>query len=225
MSNAFSFKVTAESWLVADGDGKIIQSENATEVRAIASITKLMNAIVVLDAELPLEEKIGQFTRLQLLQMSLVHSDNNAAKKLCESYPGGNYACIRDMNRKAQALGMEDTKFVEASGLSHMNVSTGQDLVKLVLAAKEYPLIVEASRTSQIKIKTKKSLLVYNNTNPIIGKRHEDFLVSKTGYNRASGGSIVMMLAKSNEQRIVVVLGSKTTRTRIPEAEFIAAAY
>jgi D-alanyl-D-alanine carboxypeptidase len=97
-------------------------------------------------------------------------------------------------------------------------------LITIVLEAQKYPAIVEASRSSQIKIKIRKQWLVFNNTNPIIGKRH-DFIVSKTGYIRASGGCIVMLLDTDIGRRLVVVLGSKNTHTRIPEAEFIANNY
>jgi D-alanyl-D-alanine endopeptidase (penicillin-binding protein 7) len=125
------------------------------------------------------------------------------------------------MNAKAIALNMPNTKFVEASGLSPMNISTGKDLIELVLAASYYPDIVEASRTPQVKIQIKKQWFIFNNTNPIIGKRHR-FIVSKTGLTNAAGGCIVMLLDTDIGRRLVVVLGSQNTRTRIPEAEFIA---
>jgi D-alanyl-D-alanine endopeptidase (penicillin-binding protein 7) len=125
------------------------------------------------------------------------------------------------MNSKAVALNMPNTKFVEASGLSPMNISTGKDLIELVLAASYYPEIVQASSTPQIKIQIKKQWFIFNNTNPIIGKRHR-FIVSKTGLTNAAGGCIVMLLETDVGRRLVVVLGSKNTRTRIPEAEFIA---
>jgi D-alanyl-D-alanine endopeptidase (penicillin-binding protein 7) len=101
------------------------------------------------------------------------------------------------------------------------NVSTAEELVKIVMTASNYSEIVRASKTSQVKIQIKKKWLVFNNTNPIIGKRH-DFIVSKTGYIKASGGCIAMMLDTDVGRRIVIVLGSKNTHTRIPEAEFIA---
>jgi len=213
--------ITATSWLVADESGRIIQSENIEQQRAIASITKLMTAMVVLDAKQDLTEQTGKYTRGETIQLALVHSDNKAADTLCQYYPNGRDACIRAMNTKAQLLGMSNTKYVEPTGLSVFNVSTATDLIKLVIAAKEYAEVIEASKTSQVKIKLKKKWLVFNNTNPIIGKRH-DFIVSKTGYIRASGGCIVMMLDTDIGRRIVVVLGSKNTKTRIPEAEFIA---
>jgi D-alanyl-D-alanine endopeptidase (penicillin-binding protein 7) len=125
------------------------------------------------------------------------------------------------MNAKSGALGLPNTHFIEPTGLSIFNVSTAEELVKLVQAASQYPEIVNASRTSEVKVKMRKKWLVFHNTNPIIGKRH-NFIVSKTGYIRASGGCIVMMLDTDVGRRIVVVLGSKNTRTRIPEAEFIA---
>lgn len=216
--------ITAKSWLVADGTGKIIQSENSTELRSIASITKLMTAMVVLDAHQNLSEKIGKYTRGELLQLALVHSDNKAAQTLCEHYVGGTPACITAMNAKALYLGMANTRYIEPTGLSIFNVSTAEELITLVLVAQNYPEIVAAAKTSQVKIRLKKHWLVFNNTNPIIGKRYE-FIVSKTGYIRASGGCIVMMLDTDVGRRIVVVLGSKNTRTRIPEAEFIAKNY
>ena len=213
--------LTAHTWLVADGDGRIIQSENGQELRSIASITKLMTAMVIIDAGQNPKEKLGNLTREQHIQMALVMSSNESAITLCDNYPGGKSSCIRDMNSKAVAMNMPNTKFVEASGLSPMNISTGKDLIELVLAASYYPDIIQASKTAQVKIQVKKKWFFFNNTNPIIGKRH-DFIVSKTGWTNAAGGCIVMLLDTDVGRRLVVVLGSKNTRTRIPEAEFIA---
>ena len=224
-SYAFNWPgITAKSWLVADEAGKIIQSENPNQIRSIASISKLMTVMVVLDKHQDLNESLGKFTRQQLIDMALIKSDNRAALTLCEFYPGGSTECIHAMNIKAQLLGMPNTKFVEASGLSVFNVSTATELIKLVQAASSYPEINHASETSEVKIKIRKKWFVFHNTNPIIGKRHK-FIVSKTGYINASGGCIVMMLDTDIGRRIVVVLGSKNTRTRIPEAEFIAQRY
>jgi D-alanyl-D-alanine carboxypeptidase len=216
--------ITATSWLVADGTGRVIQNENSQELRSIASISKLMTVIVVLDARQDLDEYIKPYTRRELIQLALVKSDNAAAKTLCEKYPGGSASCIRAMNTKAHFNAMPNTNFIEPTGLSVFNVSTAEELVKMVMLASTYPEIVESSKTSKVKIQIKKKWLVFNNTNPIIGKRH-DFIVSKTGYIRASGGCIVMMLDTDVGRRIVIVLGSKNTHTRIPEAEFIANEY
>lgn len=213
--------ITAKSWLVADEEGHVIQGENTRAVRPIASISKLMTAMVVLDAKQDPNQRIGNYTRHELMQLMLVKSDNQAAVTLCENYPGGRDECIRAMNLKARAMDLTETKFIEPTGLSIMNISTATELIQIVLAAKEYPEIVRASRTSEVKIKIRKKWVVFRNTNPIIG-RHHNFIVSKTGFINASGGCIVMMLDTDVGRRIVVVLGSKNTRTRIPEAEFIA---
>lgn len=219
--NVYSNTITAQSWLVADGTGNILQKENSQEQRPIASITKLFTAMVVLDAGQNLNEHLDPYTRHQLLLISLVRSDNKSSQTLCEKYPGGYSACIDAMNRKAQELGMNNTHLVDATGLSAENVSTAEDLIKLVLASKKYDLIREASSLSEVKILIKKRWLVFPNTNPIIGQRHK-FLVSKTGWTRASGGCIVMLLDTDIGERLVVVLGSKSTHTRTPEAEFLA---
>ena len=220
-SPALAVKLTASSWIVADGSGNVIQSENPYEIRSIASISKLMTAMIVLDARQDLDEYIKPYTRRELIQLALVKSDNHAADDLCNHYIGGRTSCVVAMNTKARELGLPNTHFTEPTGLSIMNVSTARELVTLVQAAQRYPEIVQASQSSQVKIQIKKKWLIFKNTNPIIGKRH-NFIVSKTGYIKASGGCIVMMLDTDVGRRIVVVLGSKNTHTRIPEAEFIA---
>lgn len=213
--------ITAQSWLVADSNGKIIDGENTREVRSIASITKLMTAMVVLDAKQDLDERVNKYTRRELLNLALVKSDNSAASALCEFYPGGTTLCVQAMNAKARSLGLSQTRYIEPTGLSIFNVSTAEELINIVITASTYTEITEASKMNQVKIQIKKKWFIFNNTNPIIGKRHS-FIVSKTGYIRASGGCIVMMLDTEIGRRIVVVLGSKNTHTRIPEAEFIA---
>ena len=219
----FSANITAKSWILADDANNIIQSKNISEQRSIGSITKLMTVMVVLDAQQNLQESLGSLNRQNLIQFALVKSDNNAARVLCDNYPGGNIACISAMNRRAQSLGMAHTNFVEPSGLNIMNVSTAEDLLRLVLAAKEYPQIVQASRTTNLKIHLKKSYLIIRNTNPTIAHDPDNFWVSKTGFINAAGGCIVIMKDTPLGRRVVVVLGSQNTRTRIPEAETILA--
>jgi D-alanyl-D-alanine endopeptidase (penicillin-binding protein 7) len=124
------------------------------------------------------------------------------------------------MNWKAYGLGLQNTHYADPSGLNVMNVSTAQELVKIVIAASEYPVIVKASNTAQGKIKKKKHAIAFHNTNPLVATK--DFIISKTGYIRASGGCIVMMLDTKIGRRIVVLLNSKNTRTRIPEANQLA---
>jgi D-alanyl-D-alanine endopeptidase (penicillin-binding protein 7) len=216
--------ITAKSWLVADGKGKILDGANTKQQRSIASITKLITAMVVLDAKQDLDEYIKPYTRKEMIQLALVKSDNQSSLDLCKHYPGGSAVCVRAMNNKVQSLGLTNTHFVESSGLSIMNVSTAEDLIAIVMEASKYPEIVQAARTSEVKIKIRKKWFIFHNTNPIIGKRH-DFVVSKTGFINASGGCIVIMMDTEIGRRIVVVLGSKNTHTRIPEAEFIATTF
>lgn len=212
--------MTAKSWSVADANGQVLHSNNAGELRSIASISKLMTVMIVLDAQQDLDDYFKPHTRRELIQLALVKSDNVAAQTLCNNYPGGRNHCVHAMNQKAKDLGMPETKFIEPTGLSVMNISTASELIKLVSASANYPEIVEASHTAQGKIKTKTSWQIFNNTNPIVNKYN--FIVSKTGYIRASGGCIVMMLDTAQGRRIIVLLGSQSTHTRIPEAEMIA---
>ena len=221
--NTWASGVTAQSWLIANEDGKILSGENTKEIRSIASITKLMTAMVILDAKQNMNE-LKPYTRKELIQIALIKSDNQATKELCHYYPGGTHPCVYAMNQKAKSLGLTQTKFIEPTGLSVFNVSTAEELIVLINEAKKYPEIVEASGLSEVKIKVKKKWLVFHNTNPIIGREHNT-IVSKTGYIRASGGCIVMLMNTNIGKRIVVVLGSKNTKTRIPEAEFLVKTY
>ena len=216
--------LTAQSWLVADVNGNILDGSHTTDVRSIASITKLMSSMVVLDSGQSLTETIPKklynrtFTRQELLNLAIVKSDNNAAKMLCDYYPGGILKCVEAMNTKANTLGMYRSNFTDPTGLYNTNVSTAEDLIKLVMAAKNYPTIVNASNTSSIQWQiNKKKFAIFHNTNTLVGKG-VDFIVSKTGWIRDSGGCIVMMLKGDQGIRTVILLGSKNTKTRIPEA-------
>jgi D-alanyl-D-alanine endopeptidase (penicillin-binding protein 7) len=218
--------VTAKSWLIADSLGQIVQGENVDEVRPIASITKLLTAMIVLDAHQSLDQKIEynkklSLTRRQLLEMSLVHSDNRASQLLCDNYPGQAKACVQALNAKAQALGMTRTVLFDPTGLDARNVSTARELILLTRASRTYGTIIDASKMSKIDIQIKRRWLFFKNTNPMIGK-NPNVLISKTGFINASGGCIVLLLDSELGDRVVVVLGSKNTRTRIPEAEFIS---
>lgn len=223
--------ITAQAWLVADDNGTVLQGVNTKDVRSIASISKLMTAMVVLDSKQSLDEilnfKNQQRTRLELIQLAVTKSDNEAARLLCEKYINGYYACIHAMNEKAENLNMPNTKFIEPTGLSIFNVSTAEELIKLVQAASQYPEIVHASKTEIVKLKVvgknKTFWQEFRNTNPLVATKN--FIVSKTGFISKSGGCIVMMLETANGIRTVILLGSKNTKTRIPEASLISSLY
>lgn len=223
--------LTAQAWLVTDGNGKRIDGNNTSEVRSIASITKLMTVMVVLDANQDLDEIIStkhlgkKLSRRDLISLAIVKSDNTAAKILCEKYNTGLQGCVDAMNDKARSLQMYQTHYIEPTGLYNDNVSTAEDLVKLVIAASKYPIIVEDSKKDKVAIPiNKKKTQYFNNTNRLVSEGH-NFLVSKTGWIRKSGGCIVMMLETVHGVRTVILLGSKDTKTRIPEAKLLALAY
>lgn len=231
--------ITAKSFLVADNTGEVILEKNADHVQPIASITKLMTVMVVLNANQNLNEMISldrklvgkyhtrlprsvkQLTRGELIDLAIVKSDNFAAYTLGTNYPGGLMRCIVEMNHIAFVLGMTSTTFADPTGLDPNNVSNARDLGKLVLAANEYTEITEASGKPNVSIKVKRRWWQFGNTNPLV-RNSNDVRVSKTGYINESGGCVVMLLDTELGQRVIVLLGSKNTRTRIPEAQKIA---
>jgi D-alanyl-D-alanine endopeptidase (penicillin-binding protein 7) len=226
--NAQTVPLTAQAWVVADSNGKVLEGSNMTEVRSIASITKLMTAMVVLDSGQSLTEIIPkklynkQLTRETLIDLAIVKSDNNAAQMLCDYYPGGYKSCIDAMNSKATLLQMTNSVFTDPTGRFHTNVSTAHDLIKLVFAASKYPLIVEASNMDAVRWPlSKKKIAEFRNTNSLVGNGYK-FLVSKTGFINKAGGCIVMMIDTVHGIRTVVLLGSKNTKTRIPEAQMLS---
>lgn len=233
--------ITADSWVVATEDGTILQESNSNQIRSIASISKLVTAMIVLDAKQDLDKtikvKINKHTvilsRKQILQIALVRSNNSAAEALCNNYVGGRKACIASMNKKVSDLGLINTHFADPTGLNKHNVSTARELVSVVIAAQNYPEIVKAASTRNVNIKVNyknrkhkrfTKTLTFRNTNHDAGDSDDyNFIVSKTGYIRAAGACIVMMVEVANVgKRIVVLLNSKNTHTRVPEAEYIA---
>ena len=162
-----------------------------------------------------------RLSRQELIDMALIHSDNHATAILCKNYPGGSADCISAMNSKVNTIGMKHTQLFDPTGLDNRNTSTAEDLVLLVKHARTYPTIIHASKQSKVEIKVKKKWIIFPNTNPLIGKDRR-IIISKTGYTTPAGGCIVLGLDTEYGERTVVVLGSKNTRTRIPEAEFIS---
>ncbi|HEY8538923.1 MAG TPA: serine hydrolase, partial [Steroidobacteraceae bacterium] len=178
----------------------------------IASITKLMMALVVLEAGQPLDELLtitkedrlidlggksrlsvgASLTRGELLRLALMSSENRAANALGRNYPGGLSALLQAMNAKAKALGMKSARFVDATGLSSDNVASPRDLVKLVDAAARHPLIREYSTDTDEVVLVGKQLLEYRNTNQLVGKPDWNILVQKTGFTNAAGQCLVM---------------------------------
>lgn len=217
--------LTARSWLIADADNKVLGSKDTGTVRPIASITKVFTVLTVMDSKQDLTQYIRynnnmMVTRQELIEMAIVKSDNHAAELLCKHYNGGYGNCISDMNANAYKWGLRRTTLVDATGLLPGNTSTAEDLLTLLNVAEQNYLIVDASRKTKVEIKVKKKWLIFKQTNPLVGHKHE-FVVSKTGTTNAAGGCIILTVKTERGLRRVVVLGSKNGRTRIPEAEFI----
>ena len=227
--SSYAKDITAQSWLVTNEEGHIIAGERVDDVRPIASITKLVTAMTIINSGQNLDEIVktktfGPITRRQLLDMAIVKSNNQAADLLCQLYIGGYSMCIADMNHLLFKLNLLNTIVYDSTGLNRRNVSTAMELSKLLQEASKYPELVSASSQAKIKIKTKKRFWVFHNTNPLIGKR-QDIIISKTGYTKPAGGCLAMLMSTDKGQRTVIILGSQNTHTRIPEAEFLAQNY
>jgi D-alanyl-D-alanine endopeptidase (penicillin-binding protein 7) len=232
----------SSSALVQDaGTGEIVYVKNADAVVSIASLTKLMTAIVILDSKLDLDEQIVlnredavgmkgsrsrlrtglKLTRGDLLLLALMSSENRAAAALGHSYPGGLEAFVDAMNSKAAALGMTDSRFVEPTGLSPANVSNARDLAKLVRAAHGYPLIREYSTRERATVRASGRPLAYGNTNRLVHSSYWEIGLSKTGYISEAGRCLVMQVRVASKELIVVLLDSWGKHSRIGDAQRI----
>jgi D-alanyl-D-alanine endopeptidase (penicillin-binding protein 7) len=236
----------SSSALVQDAEtGEIVFGKNAEAVVSIASITKLMTAMVILDRGLDLEEQItltrqdaigmkGSRSRLNtglslsrgdLLLLALMASDNRAAAALGYSYPDGLEAFVDAMNRKAAVLEMNESRFVEPTGLSPANVSTASDLARLVRAAHEYPLIREFSTRDRATVRAvsgkRTRSLAFGNTNGLVRSKHWDIELSKTGYISEAGRCLVMHVRLAEKDLIVVLLDSWGKHSRVGDANRI----
>ncbi len=236
---------SASVLVVNHGTGEPLYAKNPQVEVPIASITKLMTAMVSLDAGLPLQEEItissedvdrlkgtgsrlnvgATLTREELLHLSLIASENRAAAALSRAYPGGREAFVEAMNRKAARLGMHHTRFVDGTGLSSLNRSTAADLVKLVDAAYRYPLIRKISTTGsyELMLPTSKRVrhLAFNNTNLLTRKDDWEIGVSKTGYISEAGHCLVMQAQIAEQKVIIVLLDSWGKLSRIGDANRI----
>jgi D-alanyl-D-alanine endopeptidase (penicillin-binding protein 7) len=235
--------VKSTSALVLDQSGqRVLYSKNIDWVVPIASITKLMTALIVLESRLPLDEPIkitnddrdglkGTRSRLtvgmsisrdDLLRLALMASENRAAAALSRAYPGGTPAFVAAMNRKAAELGMWRTRFVDGTGLSHGNVSSAQDLSRLVGAAYRHPLIREYTTDTQHTVQLPKGRkMQFSNSNRLVRNAGWDIGLSKTGYISEAGRCLVMQAQIADTPVIIVLLDSWGHLTRIGDANRI----
>lgn len=219
-------------------NGEALYQKNATQIVPIASITKLMTAMVMLDANLPMQEELviteddvdtlkgsrsrlsvgARLTRQETLLLALMSSENRAAHALGRNYPGGIPAFVAAMNHKAHELGMTNSRFLDPTGLNPSNVSTARDLAKMVAAAYKYPAIHAATTTSDTRIDVLGRMLEYRNTNPLVRSDAWDIGVSKTGFIREAGHGLVMQAKVKNRPMLFVLLDSEGSMTRVGDA-------
>jgi len=218
------------SAMVISEDGSVIYEKDEDTVRPIASITKLMTAMVIIDSGVDLQEKItvtkedrdlvqltgsrleygATLTREQMIMLAVMSSENRAAAALGRTFPGGMDAFVKGMNAKAKLLGMNNSRFADPAGLSVDNQSSAADLANMVDAAYRYPLIRKASTTTRLEVRPYKSRgpLVYGNTNRLLKNESWDIDVSKTGYIMEAGRCLVMKARIEGELISIVLLNS-----------------
>jgi D-alanyl-D-alanine endopeptidase (penicillin-binding protein 7) len=234
--------VRSGSFVVVDEESSaVILARKADVAAPIASITKLMTALVVLDAGQSLDEKLtianadlrgtqGSASRLaagaklsrgDLLHLALMSSENRAAHALCRNYPGGMSACVRAMNAKAGTLGMTATRFVEPTGLSADNVASPADLARLVHASAQYPLIQEYSTDPSHTVAFARQVHEFRNTNPLVNNPSWTIGVQKTGYIAEAGRCLVMQTVIDGRNVVIVLLDSWGKLTRVADAKRI----
>jgi D-alanyl-D-alanine endopeptidase (penicillin-binding protein 7) len=230
--------------LVIDQDtDQVLLSKNSDAVLPIASITKLMTALVVTEAGLPLDEKLTvtsedvratagsgarsrlaagtSLTRGELLNLALMSSENRAAHVLGRTYPGGLDNFIEAMNGKAHDLGMTDTRYVEPTGLSSDNQSSAHDLAQLVRAAMQHPILRELSTMPDAALQVGRQQLQFRNTNGLVRNPEWEIGLQKTGYIAAAGRCLVMQAQLAGRKLILVLLDSAGKYSRIGDAERI----
>jgi D-alanyl-D-alanine endopeptidase (penicillin-binding protein 7) len=235
-------KLRSSSVLIVDqSDSTVLYSRHADVPAPIASITKLMTALVVMDSKQPLDEPIqisdadrdfpkGAFSRLtvgttltrgDLMHLALMSSENRAARALGNNYPGGMPAMVAAMNAKAKSLGMTSAHFVDANGLSSQNVASPEDLSKLVIAASKNRTIREYSTDKSYAVKVHRRMIEYRNTDNLVANPAWNIVVQKTGYITEAGKCLVMAAVIEGRSVVIVLLDSFGKYTRVADAQRI----
>jgi len=216
----------------------VLYSRHSDVAAPIASITKLMTALVVMEAGQPLDEMLAvtvddrsfgkgsssrlspgaQLSRGDLMHLALMASENRAAHALGRNYPGGVAACVIAMNAKAHELGMTTAHFVEPTGLSDENVASPEDLSKLVIAAAKVAEIREYSTDSDFTVQVGRHMVRYRNTDSLVSKADWNIVVQKTGYIHEAGRCLVMQTVIEDRPVVIVLLNSFGKRTRVADA-------
>ena len=220
----------SEAVLVVDPKGEVVYAKNADAPRPIASITKLMTAMVVLDSKLPLDKPItitrddrdlikltgsrltegASLAREEVLRLALMASENRAANALARTCPGGREAFVEAMNAKAASLGMTNSRFIDPAGLDPKNIASARDVVAMLHAAQGYPLIVKATTTSAMTVYPFKDRgpLRFVNTNRLVKNDIWEIELSKTGYINEAGRCLAMQADIADHTLTIVLLDS-----------------
>ncbi|HEY7887049.1 MAG TPA: D-alanyl-D-alanine endopeptidase [Steroidobacteraceae bacterium] len=229
---------SSEALVLDVTDHKVLYARKPDDRVPIASITKLMTTLVVAEAKQPLDERLQvtaadratgigassrlavgtRLTRAQLFHLALMASENRAAHALARNYPGGVAACIGAMNAKARALGMTHTHFVEPTGLSSDDVSTPDDLAKLLMAASQSFVIRLYSTSRGYTIRSGRRMVAYHNTDALVDRRSWHIVVQKTGFTNAAGHCLVMQAVIDHRTVVIVLLNSWGKYTRVADA-------
>ena len=225
--------------LVVDQETQeVLYDKNAEAVLPIASITKLMTALVMVDSGLDMDQKIRitradidrvkgsrsrlsvgvRLSRKQLLHLALMSSENRAAHALGRTFPGGTQAFVANMNAKAQLLGMTDTQYADPTGLSSANRSSAYDLARLARVAYDRPLIRNLSTDESYAVRVGRRMLQYRNTNALVRNDGWDIGLQKTGYIREAGRCLLMQTRVAGRDVIMVFLDSVGKLSRLGDA-------
>jgi D-alanyl-D-alanine carboxypeptidase/D-alanyl-D-alanine endopeptidase (penicillin-binding protein 7) len=238
-STSYALPLRSEHAIViSDETGQVVMEKNADSIVPIASLTKLLTAMVVLDGRPDMEEKISIETedvdllkhsrsrvpvgttlpRQKILELALMSSDNRAAAALARTYPGGEPALIRAIAAKARALGMTHTVIKEPTGLSPDNTSTASDLAKMALAASKYPQITAITTDKEDAISLNGRNRTFHNTNRLVGASGWDVLLSKTGFTNEAGHCLIMRIKQAGKQATLVLLNANGGSSRMLDA-------
>jgi D-alanyl-D-alanine endopeptidase (penicillin-binding protein 7) len=228
-------------FVVDETNALVLLSKQSTVPAPIASITKLMTALVVLDAKQSLDEvlevthddravekggrsrlAIGtKLSRGDLLHLALMSSENRAAHCVARNYPGGMPAMLRAMNAKATAIGMKSAQFSDPTGLSSENVASPEDLAKLVMAAAQHPTIRDFSTDTDYSVRVGRGEVEFRNTNALVSNPDWDIIVQKTGFTNEAGKCLVMKTVIQDHPVVIVLLDSFGKYTRVADARRI----
>lgn len=238
-TQAFAQKYDSQHVLVVEeGSGKVLVEKNADQTVPIASLTKLMTAIVVLDSHPDMNEKItiekqdvdmlkhsasrvpvgATLARRDVLQLALMSSDNRAAAALARNYPGGLPAFVKAVKAKIVSLGMSHTHIEEPTGLNPNNVSSAADLVKLANAASRYSEITDVTTDADDEVKLKGRNVTFHNTNRLVDKKGWDILLSKTGFTNEAGNCLIMKFQLAKKKFFLVLLNAHASSARLRDA-------